>query len=73
MDCPKFVEMQKMFRGKNASSLDGKITTKVKIIIADVNLVDVNVVTRSKIIKDQCSRRENQGKIKILQIGRRRN
>jgi hypothetical protein len=59
MDCPKFVETQKMFQGKNASSLDKKIVVEVKTIIADMNVVNVNVATRSKIIKDQCPKKEN--------------
>ncbi len=42
-----------MFQGKNASSLKGKVVTKVKTITINVNVVDVNVVTRSRITKDQ--------------------
>jgi hypothetical protein len=52
MDCPKFVEMQKMFKGKIASSLDGKTIVEVKTIIMNMNVIDVNVATRSKIIED---------------------
>jgi hypothetical protein len=48
-----------MFQGKNASSLDRKIVVEVKTIIVDMNVVNVNVATRSKIIKDQCSKKEN--------------
>jgi hypothetical protein len=42
---PKFVKVQKMFQGKNVSTLDGKVVVDVKI----VNVVDVNVVAKSKI------------------------
>jgi hypothetical protein len=52
IDCPKFGKMQKMFQGKNASSLKGKVVIKVKTITINVNVVDVNVVTRSRITKD---------------------
>ncbi len=45
--------MQKMFQGKNASSLEGKMVVEVKIVTIDVNVVDINVVTRSIFIKDQ--------------------
>jgi hypothetical protein len=48
-----FAKMQKMFQGKNASSLEGKMVVEVKIVTIDVNVVDVNLVTRSIIIKDQ--------------------
>ncbi len=50
MDCAK---MQKMFQGKNASSSEGKTIAEIKTIIANVNVVDVNVATISKIIEDQ--------------------
>jgi hypothetical protein len=52
MDYPKFAEMEKMFQGKNASSSKGKVIVEVKTVTTNVNLVDVNVVTRSIIIKD---------------------
>ncbi len=42
-----------MFQGKNASNLKRKVVTKVKIVIADVNVVDVNVATINIIIEDQ--------------------
>jgi hypothetical protein len=52
-DYPKFVKMQKMFQLKNnASSSKGKAIFEVKIIIANVNAIDVNVATKSKITKD---------------------
>lgn len=46
-DYPNFAKMQKMFQGENASSLEVKLIVEVKTIN-----VDVNVVIRSKIIKD---------------------
>jgi hypothetical protein len=49
---PKFATMQKMFQGKNASSLKVKVIVEVKTINLDVNVVNVNVVTISKIIED---------------------
>jgi hypothetical protein len=52
-NCPKFVEMQKMFKGKMHQSLDGKVVANVKILTIDINVVDVNVVTKSKIIEEQ--------------------
>jgi hypothetical protein len=41
-----------MFQGKNASSSEGKTIAEIKTIIANVNVVDVNVATISKIIED---------------------
>jgi hypothetical protein len=46
-DYPKFANMQKMFQGKNASSLEVKVIVEIKTIN-----VDVNVAIRSKIIED---------------------
>jgi hypothetical protein len=51
IDCPKFVEMQKMFHGKFVTIVEVQLVIKTQIIIADVNVVDVNVTTRSKIIE----------------------
>ncbi len=49
MDCPMFVEMKKMFQRKNSLSSEGKTVAKVKIVIAYVSFVDVNVATKRKI------------------------
>jgi hypothetical protein len=46
-DCPKFADVQKMFQGKNASISNGKV-----VVTANLNVVDVNVLTRRKIIKN---------------------
>jgi hypothetical protein len=51
-NCPKFAKMQKMFQGKNAPSLDGKVVDDVKLVTMDINVVDVNVVTRNRIIEE---------------------
>jgi hypothetical protein len=62
-NCPKFGKMQKMFQGKNASNLEGKTIAKVKTVTTNVNVIDVNVVTRSRIIKKKM----------FLEIGPRKN
>jgi hypothetical protein len=41
-----------MFKGKNASSSKGKVVVEVKIVTANVHVVDINVVIRSIITKD---------------------
>jgi hypothetical protein len=33
-----------MLQGKNASSLEGKTIVEIKTIIANVNVIDINVV-----------------------------
>jgi hypothetical protein len=47
INCPKFVEILKMFQGENASSAEGKVIVEVKTIITNVN-----VATRNRITKD---------------------
>ncbi len=42
-----------MFQRKNASNLERKMVVEVKIVIAYVNVVDINVVTRKRIAEDQ--------------------
>ncbi len=52
IDCPKFVEMKKMFQGKNASNSKWKAIVEVKTITADVNVKDINVISKAKIIEE---------------------
>jgi hypothetical protein len=49
--CPKFVEMQKMFQGKSMVIIRVQPIAETQTITIDVNAVDVNVTTRSKIIE----------------------
>jgi hypothetical protein len=51
INCPKFVKMQKMFLGKFVVAAEVQPVTKTQIIISNVNVVDVNVTTRSKVIE----------------------
>jgi hypothetical protein len=44
--------MQNIFQGKNASSSKGKMVGKVKTITTNVNVININIVIRSKIIKN---------------------
>ncbi len=51
-NCPKFAKMQKMFHGKFVIVVEVQHVAKVKTIIANVNVVDVNVTTKSKATKE---------------------
>ncbi len=46
--------MQKMFQGKNASSLKGNTIAEVKTITTNMNVIDVNVVVQE--VKSQKTR-----------------
>jgi hypothetical protein len=51
IDCPKFAEMQKMFHGKYVMVANIQLVAETQIVIADVNVVDVNVTIRCKVIE----------------------
>jgi hypothetical protein len=51
-DCPKFAEMQKMFHGKSVIVVEVQLVIETQTIIANVNVVDINVTTRSKVTKE---------------------
>jgi hypothetical protein len=48
-NCPKFVEIYKMFHGKSVTVSKVQPIAKTQIVITNVNVVDVNVTTRSKV------------------------
>jgi hypothetical protein len=52
IDCPKFVEMQKMFHGKSMVVTKVQLVTETQTITIDVNVLDVNVTARSKVIEE---------------------
>jgi precorrin isomerase len=52
IDCPKFVKMKKISHGKFVIVAKVQPIAKTQTIIADVNMVDVNVTIRSKVIKE---------------------
>jgi hypothetical protein len=53
IDYPKFIEMHKMFHGKFVTIVEVQSVAKTQTITIDVNVVDVNVTTRSKATKEQ--------------------
>ncbi len=52
IDCPKFAKMQKMFHGKYVVVIKVQHVIETQTITVDVNVVDVNVTTRSKAIEE---------------------
>jgi hypothetical protein len=51
-DCPKFIEMYKMFNGKSVIVTEIQLIVETHIVIMNVNVVDVNVTARSKVNKE---------------------
>ncbi len=52
-NCPKFIEMQKILKGKSMTLVEVQPIAKAQTININVNVVDVNVTTRSKAIEEQ--------------------
>jgi hypothetical protein len=50
-NCPKFIEMQKMFHGKFVIITEVQFVNETQIVTTDVNVVDVNVRTIGKAIE----------------------
>jgi hypothetical protein len=66
--------MQKMFHGKFVMVIEVQLVVETQTVIADMSVVDINVITRSKVIDEQlCSRIESQEKQKMLLIKRKKN
>ncbi len=66
IDCPKFDEMQKMFHGKSVAITKVQPIVETQTITVDVNVVDVNLTTRSKIIKEHVFKDREPRKIKSV-------
>ncbi len=52
-DCPKFVEMEKLFHGKSMGIIEVQPVVETQTINIDVNVVDVIVTIRSKVTEEQ--------------------
>jgi hypothetical protein len=65
-NCPKFVEMQKMFHGKIVSIAKVQPIIETQIIIIDANVVDVNVTIRSKVTEEHVSKDKEPRKTKSV-------
>jgi hypothetical protein len=63
-NCQMFVGMKKMFHGKYVIIAEEQHVAKTQTIIADVNVLDVNVTTRSKVIEEHVFKDKNPRKIK---------
>jgi hypothetical protein len=66
IDCPKFVEMQKKFHGKFVAVTEVQPVTETQTIIAEVNVVDVIVITKSKEIEEHVFKDREPRKTKSI-------
>jgi hypothetical protein len=60
------VEMQKMFHGKYVAVVQVQPIAKPQIVIANVNVVDVNATTRSKVTKEHVLKDKEPRKAKSV-------
>jgi hypothetical protein len=65
-NCPKFVEMQKMFHGKSMTITKVQLVVETQTIIADVNGVDVNVPTGNKVTEEHVFKDTKPRKVKSV-------
>jgi hypothetical protein len=66
IDYPKFTEMQKMFHGKSMITVEVQPIVEAQTVTTDVNVVDVNVATRSKAIKEHVFKDKEPRKTKSV-------
>jgi hypothetical protein len=52
-DYPKFFKIHKMFHGKFVTVTEVQLVIKTQTIITNVNVMDVNVTTRSKATEER--------------------
>lgn len=52
-NCPRFGEMQSMFKGKRGQSIKFKLIAKAKMVTTLVKMVDVNATIRNKTSEEQ--------------------
>ncbi len=64
--CPKFAKMQKMFHGKSMTVTEVQLVVETQTVITDVNVVYVNVTTKSKITKEQVLKDKEPRKAKSV-------
>ncbi len=62
-----------MFHGKSMTIIEVQPIVETQTITIDVNVVDVNVITRSKTTKEHVFRIKRQGKQKMLLTRRKKN
>ncbi len=65
-NCPKFVEMQKMFFGKFVVVVEVEFIVETQTSTTYVNVVDVNVTTRSKVTEEHAFKDREQRKAKSV-------
>jgi hypothetical protein len=58
--------MQKMFHGKFVTMVEVQLVVEIQTIIINVNVVDVNVTTRSKAIEKQMFKDKEPRKAKSV-------
>jgi hypothetical protein len=66
MDYPKIIKMQKMFHGKFVTITKVQPIAETQTVTINVNVVDVNVTTRSEAIEEQVFKDRKSRKAKSV-------
>jgi hypothetical protein len=65
-NCPKFVEMQKMFHGKYVAVTEVQPIVDTQTMTSNVNVVDVNVTTRIEVTEEHVFKDKKPKKAKCV-------
>jgi hypothetical protein len=53
IDCPKYNDMQNMFKNKGVKTIEKQVVVEPKVVNPLIHIVDVNMaITRSKVIEE---------------------
>jgi hypothetical protein len=67
IDCPKYNDMQSMFKNKGVKTIEKQIVVEPKVVNPLIHIVDVNIaITRSKVIEEQMFKGEKPIKKKFV-------
>ncbi len=65
MNCPKFNEMQTMFKDKG-KTIENKHVPEIKVVNVSINMVDVHVTIQNKVIEEDVFKDQEPRKNKIV-------
>ncbi len=64
-NCPKFREMQTMFKDKG-KTIENKHVVEIKVVNVSINMVDVHVTIRNKVIEEHVFKNQEPRKNKFV-------
>ncbi len=72
IDCPKYNDMQNMFKNKRVKTIKKSYVVESKVANPSVQIVDVSMaITGTRLLMNKCSRIKNQSRKNLLLTGKR--